>query len=292
MLPYYQRADVIINDLLKSVQSKIDRNESSAILTEVEILSDVVRFFGKYLKPVQIQTQFELIKNLINNKKDLPFDMMVILLSSYTKYFKLEEINEIIDKSNIKDDFYRKMFNFVTYFNGSMPYFNTIKKNIMKNLKPMTKEHAVIILKSVGKIINKYKFFIEIEPVEIKELLENYEKIIEQICLETDIISSVNSTNILDAHLCVFILSLGYLQLYDENMHVLHKLLNFVIKLIEQSKVNNQLLVNCLSLLVLKTINQTPDRDFVLEALYKLEVDEKDVKTIEGFLKKIYYFNK
>ena len=60
-----------------------------------------------------------------------------------------------------------------------------------------------------------------------------------------------------DGTLCLLLLSLGYMSVYDSNKKLL---LKFIINLI-----------GCLSLIVLKQIQQTPDKDDIME---KLEEDK------------------
>ena len=54
-------------------------------------------------------------------------------------------------------------------------------------------------------------------------------------------------------------------------------------------KINLQLLVSCLSLLVLKEIKQTPNRDEVMAEVGEITSDEKEINIVDSFLKKIYY---
>jgi hypothetical protein len=58
----------------------------------------------------------------------------------------------------------------------------------------------------------------------------------------------------------------------------------------EQGKINSQLLVNVLSLLLLKVVNPNPDKNDIMEAVNELEfLSEEDVQHVEDFMKKIYY---
>lgn len=291
LLQYYPRSDVVVNDIFKSFMSKVEKNEALLAIVEIEILSDIVRFYGNTLKPTLIQEQYQKILNFINTKTDIPFDYPVILLSAYTKYYSDPvQCEKIIEETNLKEELPRKLFNFITIFNGNLQYFNLHKKNTMKILKPLPKDQAVILLKSLGKIVNKYKFFIDFDENKIQELIDNYEKIVEIILLETDLF--VPSNYIFDANLCVFILSLGYLKIYDNDKQTLMKVFTFLLGLIQQGKVNSQLLVNALSLITLKEIKSSPDTEAMLNALIYLEIDEDDIETVSNFLKKIYYLYK
>ena len=78
-----------------------------------------------------------------------------------------------------------------------------------------------------------------------------------------------------DGTLCLLLLSLGYMSVYDTNKKLL---LKFIINLI-----------GCLSLIVLKQIQQTPDKDEIMEKLEEITDDEKDIVIVDKFLKKVYY---
>jgi len=288
LLQYYPRTDVTVNDIMKSILGKFEKNETLLTLVEIEILSDIIRFYGHTLKPNLISEQYEKILNLINNKPDSPFDYLVLLLSSYTRtYQDISICEKQIENTMINEELARKLFNFLCIFNGNLIFFNQKKKNSIKMIKSLSKDQSVILLKTLGKIVNKYKYFLDFDKVKISEILENYEKIIENILLETDLLNASN--NVLDANLCVFILSLGYLTSYESNNTLFNKVFNFLLTLIKQTKVNSQLLVNCLSLLVLKEIQPNPDSDSILSALESLEIEEEDIETVDEFLKKIYY---
>ena len=92
-----------------------------------------------------------------------------------------------------------------------------------------------------------------------------------------------------DGTLCLLLLSLGYMSCYNTNKSLVEKVLKFLITLINLSKVNLQLLVGCLSLIVLKQIQNTPDKDEIMEKLEEITDDEKDIEIVDKFLKKVYY---
>ena len=48
-------------------------------------------------------------------------------------------------------------------------------------------------------------------------------------------------------------------------------------------------LIGCLSLIVLKQIQQTRDKNDIMEKLEEITSDEKDIESIDNFLKKVYY---
>merc|ERR1711957_91584 len=136
--------------------------------------------------------------------------------------------------------------------------------------------------------MNKYSYFIEFDRENIGILLENFLDIIGQIILETDILISVNP--MIDANLCVFLLSLGYVKNYKNNSPLFKKVLGFILKVVETAKVNSQLLINCLSLISLKEIKPNADHIEIANSLYEMEIEKDTVEKIEEFLKKVYYF--
>jgi len=290
LLQYYPRTDVIANDIMKSIMQKCEKGEGLFSVIEIEILSDIIRFYGSALKQNIIDDHYQKILKLLNSNLDIPFDILIILLSSYTKLPKeVIECEKIVENTSITLELPRKLFNFITIFNGNLSFFNTHKKNAVKLIKPLPKDQAVIMLKNLGKVFNKYSYFIDFDKENITKIIENFSGIIEQIILETDILSSSGNAMI-DANLCVFILSIGYLNNYNINQDFFKKVLDLILKLVETSKVNSQLLVNCLSLLTLKEIKPNVDHIEISNSLIEMNIDSDEVEKIENFLKKVYYF--
>ena len=291
LLQYYARIENVANDILKSITTKIDKKEANNTTIEVEILADLIRFYGSSFKPETLKNQFNLIKDLLINKKVQQYDIFVLLLSTYTKYFEYEETIKLVETINLNEDFYKQFFNFVSAFNGNLKIYSNFKKKALANVKSQPKDQAIVCLKMLGKIMNKYQYFIEFDKKGFTEILDNYESLVNQIILETDLFKPSN--NILDANLCVFILSLNYLPTYEQNdKATLNRLMTFLLELIEQGKVNSQLLVNVLSLLLLKVVHPNPHKDDIMEAVNNMEfLTEDDYKTVEDFMKKIYYLN-
>ena len=291
LLQYYARIENVANDILKSITTKIDKKEANNTTIEVEILADLIRFYGSSFKPETLKNQFNLIKDLLINKKVQQYDIFVLLLSTYTKYFEYEETIKLVETINLNEDFYKQFFNFVSAFNGNLKIYSNFKKKALANVKSQPKDQASGCLKMLGKIMNKYQYFIEFDKKGFTEILDNYESLVNQIILETDLFKPSN--NILDANLCVFILSLNYLPTYEQNdKATLNRLMTFLLELIEQGKVNSQLLVNVLSLLLLKVVHPNPHKDDIMEAVNNMEfLTEDDYKTVEDFMKKIYYLN-
>jgi len=58
----------------------------------------------------------------------------------------------------------------------------------------------------------------------------------------------------------------------------------------EQGKINSQLLVNVLSLLILKEVKPNPNKDEILDEVSRMDfVSEDEYTKVEDFMKKIYY---
>lgn len=289
LLQYYPRTDVVANDIMKSINQKCEKGEGFFCIMEIEVLSDIIRFYGSSLKQSIIDDHYSKVLKLVNNNIEIPYDILVILLSSYTMLTKdVTECEKLIENSSITNELPRKLFNFITIFNGNLNYFTAHKKNATKLIKSLPKDQSVIMLKILGKIINKYSYFIEFDKENIGKLIDNYSLVVEQIIMETDILASANP--MIDANLCVFILSLGYLKNYSSNHELFKKILDFILRLVESSKVNSQLLVNCLSLITLKEIKPNVDYIEISNSLIELDIDAEMVEKIEVFLKKAYYF--
>ena len=290
LLQYYPRTDVIANDIMKSISQKCEKGEGLFCLIEVEILSDIIRFYGSALKQSVVDDHYQKILTLVNSNLEIPYDILITLLSAYTKFSKdVSECEKLVSNTSISAELPRKLFNFITIFNGNLSFFNAHKKNGLKLIKPLPKDQTVIMLKNLGKVINKYTYFIEFDKENISKIIESYSSVIQQILMETDIMSA-SANAIIDANLCVFILSLGFLENYNTNQEFYKKVLDFVLKLVKTSKVNSQLLVNCLSLLTLKEIKPNVDHIEISNSLIEMNIDAEEVEQIENFLKKVYYF--
>jgi len=290
LLQFNPRSDVIVNDIMKSILSKYEKGEFINTVVETEILADIIRFYGHTLKPNVLADNFAKVEEILNSRSDLPYDYLVTLLSAFTKYYTdLILCQKVVEETFVKDELPRKLFRFLAIFNGHLQYFNSSKKMAIKAIKSLPKDQAVILLKTLGKIINKYRYFTEFDTVNNTILVTEYEKVIIVMLSESELF--VPSNIILDGNLCVFLLSLGYLNEYAENLDLFKKILSFLILLIAQGKVNSGLLVNLLSLVTVKEISQNPDRDSIIFILENLEVDEKEIEIVDAFLKKIYYLN-
>jgi hypothetical protein len=56
-----------------------------------------------------------------------------------------------------------------------------------------------------------------------------------------------------------------------------------------ESKVNLQVLISCLSLIVLKEIQPSPDIDDIMNKIEDITDDENERNIVNKFLKKVYY---
>ena len=283
LLQYYPRADVTANDILKSIQNKIDIRLGINAIFEMEILSDVIRFYGQNLKPNTITQQFNTIKMLLETHQEIPFDGIIVLLSSYTQYLP----NDIKEGITFSNELHEKLYNFISVFNGDSKVLEEKKKSIISIIKPLKKDQAIILLKPLGKIINKYRCYKEFNEKKYEEILDQYENVIKEIFNECDLTNA--TAELPDANLCLILLSLGYMKIYDTDKALLKKIFHFIIELMDLGKINLQLLVSCLSLLVLKEIKQTPNRDEVMAEIGEITSDEKEINIVDSFLKKIYY---
>ena len=284
LLQYYPRADVAANDLLKSIQNKINLRLGFSALFEMDILSDLIRFYGQNLKENTINQQFNTVKMWLPSHNELPYDAIIVLLTSYTHFFKEDRKKDI----DFTIDTSKKLYEFIEIFNGDLNKLNQHKNNLVNMIYELKKDEALILLKPLGKIINKYRCYKEFNEELYGQILLEYEKVIEDIFMKIDSLLSV-SNEMNDATLCLLLLSLGYMSCYNTNKSLLEKVLKFLINLINLSKVNLQLLVGCLSLIVLKQIQQTPDKDEIMEKLEEITDDEKDIEIVDKFLKKVYY---
>jgi hypothetical protein len=160
-------------------------------------------------------------------------------------------------------------------------------KSIVEKIKSLKKDQAIILLKPLGKIINKYRCYKEFNTAKTEEILQKYEEVVKDILNKSDLL--VASSELPDANLCLFLVSLGYMKVYDTDKSLLKKVFGFIVELMDAGKINLQLLVSCLSLLVLKEIKQSPNRDEVMEEIGNITDDEKQIGIVDTFLKKIYY---
>ena len=287
LLQYYPRADVAANDLLKSIQNKINLRLGLSALFEMDILSDLIRFYGQNLKENTITQQFNTVKMWLPSHNELPYEPIIVLLTSYTHFFKEDRKKDI--EFNLYD-ISKKLYEFIEIFNGDLDKLNQHRKNIVNMIYELKKDEALILLKQLGKIIYKYRSYKEFNEELYGKILLEYEKVIEEIFMKIDSLLIV-SNEMNDGRLCMLILSLGYMSCYNTNKVLFEKIFKFLINLINSAKVSPHILVSCISLIVLKQIQQVPDKDEIMEKIQDITDDENDIITIDKFLKKVYYIN-
>jgi hypothetical protein len=285
LLQYSPRVDATVNDIFKSIMSKIEKNEGMLCSIEVEMLADIVRFYSHSLKPNVIKEQYEKIVGICNNSNEIIHELFINLLTSYTKVFTVDECTKLVSETKLNQ--LQSLFDFITIFNGNLDYFKKRKGEALKLIKQLPKTDSIILLKWLGKIVHKYKYFFDFNEPVLTELLANYENVIEAILSDSTILSP-SSNLILDANMCVFLISLGYLNIYNDS-ELRIDIIRFILVLIEQGRVNHQLLANCLSLLTLKEVRRSFIREDILKELENLEIDDETVEKFENFLKKVEY---
>lgn len=69
-------------------------------------------------------------------------------------------------------------------------------------------------------------------------------------------------------------------------------ILNYLLVLIEEGKINSQLLINTLTLLVLKNVVPKPDTETLVSEMFSLMMDEDQIQIVKDFFVKAYYLFK
>jgi hypothetical protein len=287
LLQHYPRTESVINDLVKSVISKLERKEIIQTVIEVEIISDIVRFYGHTLKPATIKDQYEKFLTIVK-ENEISLEIYSILLSTYTKLFSMDESTKIVKEIELGNPLQNNLFKFIAIFNGNIEFYNAYKSSALKMIKTIEKTQSVVLLKALGKIYHKYNYFMVFNPTAHQEILDGYVKIIRNVIVDTDVFVS-SSNNIVDATVCLFLISLGYLEIYDD-LDIVIKIVKFILTLIEEGKVNNQLLANCLSLITTKEINASIDFDAITIELENIGIDEDNLEMVQKFFKRVSYY--
>ena len=65
--------------------------------------------------------------------------------------------------------------------------------------------------------------------------------------------------------------------------------MNYLLKLMENSKVNYTIIMNCFTILVLKKEVAKPNKDELLDEVRNIFEDENEINIIETFIKKCFY---
>ena len=282
LLKYYPRLDITANDLLKSIQNKLEQKLGLVTLLEMEILGDVIRFYGKNLKPDTITKHFNTINMWLETHSEIPSESLLALLSAYTPFVSKELIDELEFQDQNSEDF----FKILSIFNGNADKFKENSKTFIEEIQSYRLERAINFLIPIGKILYKYKYYSEINPKETEEIVKLYTDSLIELFSNM----KLKPTNEkVDANICLFLMNWGYLQEYETNKKFCKNILDFLLKLMGLSKVNFQILIGCFSMIVLKKPVPSPNIDEINEEVKRFIQDEKDLEIVETFLKKIYY---
>jgi hypothetical protein len=283
LLKYYPRIDVTANDIFKSIQNKLDQKSGVSALLEMEILADVIRFYGKSLKPDTITKQFNTVKMWQETHSEINYDIMFILLTSYTPFLN----KEVIDDLEFEDSNSEDLFKALSAFNGRKEDYDKYFNFFVDEIKSVRLDRVIHFLMPVGKIISKYNYYKELNPKDITEMIKLYNSGIVNLFENHIKLKATNDK--IDGLICLFLINLGYIEEYETNKTFCKNIFNYLLKLMGLSKVSCQLLITLFSLIVLKVVNINPNKEDILEGVRKITDDEKDLETVEAFLNKIYY---
>ena len=283
LLKYYPRLDVTANDLLKNLQNKIDQRLPVESLMELNVLSDVIRFYGKKLKQDTITKHFNTIKMWLETHSEMQTIDLIILLSTYTPYVSKDLIDELEFPNHTTED----SFKIMEAFNGKIDDFEERIKFFYELAKNTKLSYFVDYLDVIGTIVKKYNIYMEINPEENQKILDIYNQTF--VNLFTNQIKLKSTEESKDALLCIFFINLGYIKEYETNKKFFKVVVKYLLKLMENSKVNYTILMNCFSMIILKKEVALPNKDDLLYEVKKVLDDENDISIVETFIKKCYY---
>jgi hypothetical protein len=206
LLKYYPRLDVTANDLLKILQNKIDQRLPVETLMELNVLSDVIRFYGNKLKQDTIIKHFNTIKMWLETHNEMQKIDLIILLSTYVPYVSKDLIDELEFPNRTTKD----SFKIMEAFNGNIYNFEEKIKYFYEFAKNTKLSFFVDYLDVIGQIIKKYKIYMDISPEENKKKLDLYNKTM--VDLFTTQIKLKSTEESKDALLCIFFINLGYIK--------------------------------------------------------------------------------
>ena len=283
LLKYYPRLDVTANDLLKILQNKIDQRLPAESLMELSVLSDVIRFYGKKLKQDTITKHFNTIKMWLDAHSEMQTIDLIILLSTYIPYVNKDLVDELEFPNHTTED----SFKIMEAFNGKIEDFEERIKFFYELAKNTKLSYFIDYLDVIGTIIKKYNIYMEINPEENKKLLELYNNVFVDLFTKQIKLKSTEESK--DALLCIFFINLGYIKEYETNKKFFKVVVKYLLKLMENSKVNYTILMNCFSMIILKKEVPIPNKDELLYEVKKIFEDENDINIVETFIKKCYY---
>ena len=283
LLKYYPRLDVTANDLLKILQNKIDQRLPVETLMELNVLSDVIRFYGKKLKQDTIVKHFNTIKMWLETHDEMQRIDLIILLSTYIPYVS----KDLADELEFPYDTMKDSFKIMEAFNGDIENFDEKIKFFYELAKKTKLQFFVDYLDVIGQIVKKYNTYMDINPEENKKKLDLYNKTL--VDLFTNQIKLKSTEENKDALLCIFFINLGYIKEYETNKKFFKVVMNYLLKLMENSKVNYTIIMNCFTILVLKKEVAKPNKDELLDEVRNIFEDENEINIIETFIKKCFY---
>ena len=283
LLKYYPRLDVTANDLLKILQNKIDQRLPVETLMELNVLSDVIRFYGKKLKQDTIVKHFNTIKMWLETHDEMQRIDLIILLSTYIPYVS----KDLADELEFPYDTMKDSFKIMEAFNGDIENFDEKIKFFYELAKKTKLQFFVDYLDVIGQIVKKYNTYMDINPEENKKKLDLYNKTL--VDLFTNQIKLKPTEENKDALLCIFFINLGYIKEYETNKKFFKVVMNYLLKLMENSKVNYTIIMNCFTILVLKKEVAKPNKDELLDEVRNIFEDENEINIIETFIKKCFY---
>jgi hypothetical protein len=288
---------MIINDINKTIMNKINMDMIGFTFLDVEILCYVFKFNMKNVKESIIKENISIYTKIYKdnlNNQGFPYDIYLLLLAvlneadegiNKNKQGKSNEILSIInEESNKNQNNHSDYYSILVLFLSNEDDFNL--KSIVKRLKSIGKDNCIVCLKLIGKIINKSSFIIE----KSSKIMSLYNDFLEEIIENTNFF--VPSVDILDANMLIFILSIGYSPVYEKNTKAYHKVIDYLLLLIKVGKINSQLMINALCLLILKQVLIKPDLDLIVSDMFSLGYEEDKIQIVKDFFLKAYYLFK
>ena len=208
---------------------------------------------------------------------------LIILLSTYVPYVSKDLIDELEFPNRTTKD----SFKIMEAFNGNIDNFEEKIKYFYEFAKNTKLSFFVDYLDVIGQIIKKYKIYMDISPEENKKKLDLYNKTM--VDLFTTQIKLKSTEESKDALLCIFFINLGYIKEYETNKIFFKMVMNYLLKLMENSKVNYTIIMNCFTIIILKKEVTIPNKDELLDEVRNIFDDENEINIIETFIKKCYY---
>lgn len=296
ILTYDMRSDLVCSEISKAINTKISNGDFVRTMNEVEILIYIIKFHGKSIKAPVIEdllTQYSKIYTSNIENKNFPFDIYISLISVLLQWYNInnkcsnndDNIKYLeIESAALDNNIHLSTLQILSSFNKDASSFSS--HEVIKQFKINSKENSVIALKLIGKIINKSKFILAKDD----QLHKLYDDLFINIVNETGFFNI--SDNILDANILIFLLSIGYSPVYESDKEILRSVTSYLIELIDEGKINSQLLVNTLSLLSLKKVVLKPEVNEIIGEMNSLMIDPEQIDSIKDFLKKVYYLMK